>query len=360
MSDSLPTQKKLISISQAAKFLGISIDTVRRWDNSGVLHSERPDGKNRYFSQSELEEHKSGKPLPISEAAKELGISPTTLRRLESRGLLKPRRNNAGERVYDKDSLKNFLNSDYFRRKNHNQEEISKSSPEEKDFSHDLITPKKPEDTESKNQAVESSPFAPPVSDETISDSNYQSSYRIPEILAVVVIFIFLSAIGVTNITLSEAQGSRSIQTPAVLSETITHEKEAEASISAQPKAAVIEVPEAKPTAEHVTLESIQLLLDEAADYSKEATEAAEEKIKEEGSGPNLDDFKIILAVRTSGADFINIREKPSTESGQLAKAKNGDTFEMVSRDEDWYEIKLNDGSNGFIPEEFAQIKEIN
>ena len=73
--------KKLIPISEAAIVLGVSIDTVRRWDKSGVLHSERPDGKNRYFSLNELEEYKLKSPLPISEVAKNLSISATTLRR---------------------------------------------------------------------------------------------------------------------------------------------------------------------------------------------------------------------------------------------------------------------------------------
>ena len=71
-------------------------------------------------------------------------------------------------------------------------------------------------------------------------------------------------------------------------------------------------------------------------------------------------DFKINLLIKTSGAGFVNIREKPSTQSGEIGKARDGDTFEMVSRESDWYEIKLNNESNGFISEEFAQIKEIN
>ena len=117
MNNSLPKQKKLIPISEAAKTLGVSIDTVRRWDKTGILHSTRQGGKNRYFSPNELEKHKTDQPLPISEAATMLGISATALRRLETRELLKPTRNRAGERVYSKDSLNSFLDSDYFLRK---------------------------------------------------------------------------------------------------------------------------------------------------------------------------------------------------------------------------------------------------
>ena len=132
MNNSLPKQIKLIPISEAAKALGDSIDTVRRWDKSGVLHSERPDGKNRYFSQDELEKHKVGQPLPISEAAKVLGISATTLRRLDARNVIKPIRNSAGERVYTKDSLNEFLGGDYLQRQKRVKEDKSEPQPPKK------------------------------------------------------------------------------------------------------------------------------------------------------------------------------------------------------------------------------------
>ena len=45
----------MVPIGEAADILGVSIDTIRRWDGSGILHSSRPDGKTRHFSVSELE-----------------------------------------------------------------------------------------------------------------------------------------------------------------------------------------------------------------------------------------------------------------------------------------------------------------
>ncbi len=124
MSTGLPKSKKLVPISEAAEVLGVSIDTVRRWDKKGVLHSERPDGKNRFFSIDELEKVKFGQPLPISEASNYLKVSTSTLRRLEERGLITPDRNGAGERVYDRQSLEKFLNSDYFLRQKKIEEKI--------------------------------------------------------------------------------------------------------------------------------------------------------------------------------------------------------------------------------------------
>lgn len=51
-------QNKLISIGNAAKLLGVSIDTLRRWDAAGRLQSIRsgPRG-HRYYRQSDIEQY---------------------------------------------------------------------------------------------------------------------------------------------------------------------------------------------------------------------------------------------------------------------------------------------------------------
>src|SRR3989344_9008155 len=141
MTDSLPdtsqnlSEKKLVPIGEACEILGVSIDTIRRWDKSGILHSSRPDGKTRYFSLDELEKVKFSKSLSIGDASKQLGVSPSTLRRLEEKGLIAPNRNNAGERTYSLDVLKEFLRSDYFLIQKHIEEEILEplKSPEERE-----------------------------------------------------------------------------------------------------------------------------------------------------------------------------------------------------------------------------------
>ncbi len=124
MKANLPRKKKLIPISEAAEVLGVSVDTIRRWDKKGTLHAERPNGKTRYFSLEEIENIKFSKPLSISEASKQLGLSASTLRRLEEREVLKPDRNDAGERQYTKKTLEEFLHSEYFLRKKAVEEKI--------------------------------------------------------------------------------------------------------------------------------------------------------------------------------------------------------------------------------------------
>ena len=121
---SLPKNKNIVSISQAAGILDVSIDTIRRWDKEGILHSSRDKNNVRFFSVEELEKIKFAKPLSISDAASHLGISQSTLRRLEKKGAIAPSRNENGERVYGKETLEKFIDSEYFLRQKEVEEKI--------------------------------------------------------------------------------------------------------------------------------------------------------------------------------------------------------------------------------------------
>ena len=53
-------ENKLLRIKEAAEILGVSIDTLRRWDKSGKLVAIRKDGGvHRYYSEKDLEVFKS-------------------------------------------------------------------------------------------------------------------------------------------------------------------------------------------------------------------------------------------------------------------------------------------------------------
>lgn len=53
---SMDKQNNLFSIAQAAEFLGVSIDTLRRWDKSGKLvATHKNDGTHRFYVQRDLE-----------------------------------------------------------------------------------------------------------------------------------------------------------------------------------------------------------------------------------------------------------------------------------------------------------------
>lgn len=49
------TKKELISIGEAASILGVSIDTLRRWDKSGKLRSVKTEGGHRKYYRSQIE-----------------------------------------------------------------------------------------------------------------------------------------------------------------------------------------------------------------------------------------------------------------------------------------------------------------
>jgi molybdopterin-binding protein len=52
--------KQSYSASEAARALGISLDTLRRWDRSGRIHAERDSGGRRVIASSEIERLRGG------------------------------------------------------------------------------------------------------------------------------------------------------------------------------------------------------------------------------------------------------------------------------------------------------------
>ena len=46
---------KLFSIGEASEYLGISIDTLRRWEKKGKIEPLRSPGGHRYYKRNELD-----------------------------------------------------------------------------------------------------------------------------------------------------------------------------------------------------------------------------------------------------------------------------------------------------------------
>ena len=359
MSDSLPKKKNLISISEAAKYLGVSIDTIRRWDSSGVLHSERPDGKNRYFSMNELEKHKSQKPLSISEVAKKLNVSATTLRRLESRGLIKPSRNNAGERVFDTNQIDDFKNSDYFLRKKYTKLTLSESSkPELIDQESKKQESSKPEP--SKNN-VDLHGNNIEFSQETSAQNQNQNQNKeavsyVPNFIAIsVAVFVLLFMVGAGNVTLFETQKFQLIPTHAIL-EKITFSLFYPPSNLQSPKTGII-----TPTHQVKAPEAIPLV-----DFTKngdmeEATPSGKRQLAET--------IKVVEIKISDGSTEVNVMKEPDNTSTKLNTAREGDFFEFISLEPGWIKVRPleisdpeflnqeNSESVGFIPKKYAEVK---
>lgn len=66
-----------MSIGQAAKYLGVSRDTLRRWEKKGKIKAVRSPTNRRYYTKKQLEEAMSGKkPEKISKPGKRVGRTP--------------------------------------------------------------------------------------------------------------------------------------------------------------------------------------------------------------------------------------------------------------------------------------------
>ncbi len=100
-----------VTVGDAAELLGVSIDTVRRWEKSGKLHAKRLDGKNRYFPKDELEQFRAHQPLSTTEVAKRLKTSASSVRRLEASGQITADRAENGKRLYSLASIVDYLES---------------------------------------------------------------------------------------------------------------------------------------------------------------------------------------------------------------------------------------------------------
>ncbi|HBH17385.1 MAG TPA: hypothetical protein DDX14_00290, partial [Cyanobacteria bacterium UBA9579] len=169
MPDILPEQNNLIHISEAARLLGVSLDTLRRWDKAGNLHSIRNAGNARYFSKEEISNLIKNRHLSVGEAAKEFGISASTLRRLEKRGIISSERDKNGERFYTPEKLRSYLQSDYFLNKKQRQNEKRdvSLSPQYENFSNESEQKEKFQKIEeaSKPPLKEITPAPQPIND---------------------------------------------------------------------------------------------------------------------------------------------------------------------------------------------------
>src|SRR3972149_6427178 len=117
MVSDLPRPNRTLPVSEAASFLGVSAETLRRWDRRGILKPFRTKGGQRRYSLANLEAYKSGErsaktPLKISQAAEQLGVHPETLRRWERDGSIKSQRTTGGQRRYSAQELEKISSPD--------------------------------------------------------------------------------------------------------------------------------------------------------------------------------------------------------------------------------------------------------
>jgi len=146
---------------------------------------------------------------------------------------------------------------------------------------------------------VESTAANIPSADQIV---NLKPLSRIPEIFGISVIFLLLTGMSLRNINISKAKtmvaGAAATQSPVL-------------SVSTQ------------------------------ATPSPEPTPSAKPK-------------NMVIVKITDGVESVNIRQNPTTSSAKVGQANNGETFEFVSLSFGWYEVKLADGSTGYLSSMYA------
>ena len=65
----------------------------------------------------------------------------------------------------------------------------------------------------------------------------------------------------------------------------------------------------------------------------------------------------LLIIKITDGSTSVNIRQAPTVRSAKIGEAKEADTFEFISVDSGWYEIKLADESTGFISARYIEVQ---
>ena len=132
--------KNKLAIGPAAKYLQVSIATLRRWDANGKIKVIRTKRGTRFFSLEDLDRIKQEQSslLSLSSSPKYLDILPQTLRRLESANKLPCIKNKYGERFFKLEDLENFDKQG----PNNNDFQIPDSNPQQylKNSTPDLAT----------------------------------------------------------------------------------------------------------------------------------------------------------------------------------------------------------------------------
>lgn len=64
---------------------------------------------------------------------------------------------------------------------------------------------------------------------------------------------------------------------------------------------------------------------------------------------------KVVIAIE-DGSPSVNIREKATIYSEILKKAEEGNTFEFVEEEKEWFKIKLEENNFGYVAKKYAKL----
>lgn len=97
--------KRCYSISEMAKAIGVSVSTLRNWDKKGYLKANRTPTNRRYYTSDQVAMFAPEKTLTTGQAAKYLGLTVDQLQYLDKTERLTALRTDTGRRHYKASDL---------------------------------------------------------------------------------------------------------------------------------------------------------------------------------------------------------------------------------------------------------------
>ena len=95
-----------------------------------------------------------------------------------------------------------------------------------------------------------------------------------------------------------------------------------------------------------------------ADEQLEQSTEAESEEVQDAENGAEetieIEDRSITILDTPNG--FLRVRSGAGTNFPEISRVNSGDTFDLVSEENGWMEIKISDTTTGFISSEFAEI----
>lgn len=68
----------------------------------------------------------------------------------------------------------------------------------------------------------------------------------------------------------------------------------------------------------------------------------------------------INVTIRQTSAGVLNVREGPGVSFSQIGQVPSGSVFELIQKENDWYQIEFEDDKTGWVISTFADLTEVN
>lgn len=67
-------------------------------------------------------------------------------------------------------------------------------------------------------------------------------------------------------------------------------------------------------------------------------------------------DDTVLIVIKADEGAFINVRKEPRVTSVKITVVEGGDRFISTGYEEQWYEVRLDDDTTGYVFEEFVEV----